>query len=70
MTSRTVTRAIVKVKVEVKLSDTWSPETQLAQVYKQAVDGATQKLNRIFSEEAIGIIEKAEVEMVLTKEKS
>jgi hypothetical protein len=70
MTSRTVTRAIVKVKVEVKLSDTWSPETQLAQVYKQAVDGATQKLNRIFSEEAIGIIEKPEVEMVLTKEKS
>jgi hypothetical protein len=69
MSERTGAIAVVRVSVEVKLSDTWGPETELRQVYKQAEDGAVNKLRRAFSDYPIEVVGKPEVTMVIAERK-
>jgi hypothetical protein len=62
-------RAVVTVMLEVKLSDTWGSECRIDQIFKQAVDGAKQRIDKMLgSDPDIRIKGKPKVEAILVEE--
>lgn len=70
MSERTLTTARVRVTVELDLSQPWSQDATLAEVYKRGGQEALDKLSRLMSSTAeVRVIGKPEVTAILVAEK-
>lgn len=64
--SKPKTTAIVEVRLRVELPDTWSPETDLQQVYSQALASARNRVSQMIADQhAMTLLGDSEVQVVL-----
>lgn len=66
-TVRTTTNATVTLTIELINLGSWGPDCQTAQVYRQAIDAANGRLNKIFAgDKDVRILAGAKVTAITT----
>lgn len=66
-TVRTTTNATVTLTIELSNLGSWGPDCQTAQVYRQAIDAANGRLNKIFAgDKDVRILAGAKVTAITT----